>query len=95
MIRCTQCKAPIDWTDESCWHCQTNLNQHPLHTDLRYVIAYSRLSRFVFNAALTLGILLLLAGAVQAPFSRSFIEAMLPIACFGVPLLIALLRLAL
>lgn len=71
------------------------MQQHPAHTDLRYLIAYSRLSRFAFNLALTLGVVLLVVNLFQSPSSGSFIESIVLLAFFGVPLFIALLRLAL
>jgi hypothetical protein len=95
MIRCTECQAPVDWNDQTCWHCQASLRQHPLHNDIRYLIAYGRVSRFLFNFTLILGFLLLLAGTILSPLSRSFFETIVTIVCVGVPVFIAFLRLSL
>ncbi len=95
MIRCTKCQAPVDWADHACWHCQAGLDQHPLRTDMRYWLAYSQPSRLIFNLAVTLVFLYLFVGAILSPFSRSFIETIGMLVCFGIPLSIALLRLAL
>ena len=32
----------MDFQDDECWHCQRTLENHPLKTDVRYWLAFSR-----------------------------------------------------
>lgn len=58
MICCEQCNAPIDLRiHQVCWNCNVNTHGHSQRSDLRYLLAYSRLSSVVVSVAL-----LILAG---------------------------------
>lgn len=49
MLRCVKCRAPIEYSDNECWHCQVTLKDHPSRNDIRYWLAFGRVPRYVFN----------------------------------------------
>ncbi len=53
MICCEQCNAPIDLrVHQPCWNCNANTHEHRMRSDIRYLIAYSRLSSVLFALVL-------------------------------------------
>jgi hypothetical protein len=63
MIQCENGSALVDFQDEECWHCQRNLENHPLKTDVRYWLAFSRPTGLLFrlmSIVLAIGFIFLL-----------------------------------
>jgi hypothetical protein len=59
MIRCTECSAPIEYRDQSCWNCKSPLDKHPMYSDIRYRIAFGWPSTVILGI-ITFGIFFLI-----------------------------------
>lgn len=95
MIRCTECRAPIESSDTECWHCQAELKTHPMRSDLRYWLAYGRLPRYVFNLSACIVLCYIVVSAFELVTGTRVTGNPGTLLCVTIPTLIALLRLIL
>lgn len=72
MICCEQCNAPIDLrVHDACWNCNATTHHHKMRSDIRYLIAYSRLSSVLFALVILASVVLMGWQAISLAIGES------------------------